>query len=244
MISAVILSKNSALTIERCLKSVTFCNEIIVIDDYSSDRTLQICRKYTSYVYQRKLADNFSSQRNFALTKCRHEWVLYVDSDETVSKGLKHEILTSIKNENINGYYIPRKEFFLGKEMKWGEFLHFKLLRLARKESGTWKRPVHEVWEITGNCNNLSTPLIHHSHEKLENFLKKINYYSNINASFIYENYGRPNVLAITAYPFIKIIYIYIVKLGFLDGTHGAVSAFLMGWHSFLSRTKAYFLHA
>lgn len=244
MISAVILSKNSALTIDRCLISLTFCREIIVIDDYSTDKTLQICRKYTSYVYQRKLADNFSSQRNFALTKCNNDWVLYIDSDETVSKDLKDEILTAIKNENMNGYYIPRKEFFLGKEMKWGEFLRFKLMRLGRKKSGIWKRPIHEVWEITGNCNNLSTSLIHHSHEKLESFLNKINYYSNINAKFIYENYGRPNVLAIIAYPLLKIFYIYILKLGFLDGTHGAVSAFLMGWHSFLSRAKAYFLNA
>lgn len=283
MISAVVLSHNDCLNIERTLQSLIWCDEIIVVDDFSSDKTLEtvhkVCKdiKFVPYkVFQRTLNDDFSAQRNFGLAKATGEWVLFVDSDEVVSKNLANEIKqvtstsssrvppltrdvaispdcgacpernegsTSPRNDKLNGYYIKRQDFLFGKWLRYGETAGTKLLRLAKKDAGTWVRPVHEVWNIKGPTGVLKHPLLHFPHPNVAQFLSKINHYSTLNAQYFYKTNAPSHAWQILVYPKAKFFLNYIIRLGFLDGTQGFIFAILMSFHSFLTRGKLWLLH-
>ncbi len=134
MISAVILTKNEEKNIQRCIKSLQWCEEIIIIDDYSIDNTLSKVKGCK--VFKRKLNGNFAAQRNFGLSKAKGDWVLFIDADEVVTKELQKEIVTRIKYSERNGFYVKRKDIFLGRELNYGETGNTKLLRLSKRNSG------------------------------------------------------------------------------------------------------------
>ncbi len=245
MISAVILTKNVENNIIRCLKSLEWCDEIIVIDDFSTDKTPDIIKKYFPKVktYQNKMNGDFSGQRNFGLEKAEGEWVLFVDGDEEVSDKLKNEIQNSINN-NISGYFIKRTDYFLGRWLKFGETGDLFLLRLAHKNKGVWKGKVHEIWEVGGKVDKLKNPLLHYPHPTISEFLEKINLYSSGRAEELYKSGDKTNYISIILYPLGKFIYNYFVKLGFLDGMPGLILAIIMCFHSFLVRSKLFLLES
>jgi glycosyltransferase involved in cell wall biosynthesis len=267
MISCIVLTKNNGLTIARTLQSLSWCDEIICIDDFSGDNTALIAKKQKAHVFQRYLNDDFAQQRNFGMKKAHGQWILFVDSDEIVSETLQKEILQKISNSychsresgnlslkywipaqgrnDINGFYIKRTDVFLGRGLRYGETANVRLLRLARKDAGKWIRPIHEFWDVKGRMETLTNPLVHTAHQNVAQFIADINRYTSINAQYLYKNGERSDVFAIIAYPTGKFIQNYFVRLGFLDGTAGFIMAVMMSFHSFLTRAKLYvFNHA
>lgn len=239
-LTGVVLAKNEEKNIRKCLSSLSFCDEILVIDDYSSDKTVKIAKKQGAKIYIRKLNKDFASQRNFALDKAKGKWVLFVDADEVVGDQLKREIIQIVNNPFIkeNGFYIKRVDYFLGKEIKYGEMGNMYLLRLARKGAGVWKRNVHEFWDVKGRKGKLISPLYHFSHNSLFEFIEDINFLSTLH-SLANEKEGKEaNLFKIVFFPFFHFIKNYILKGGYKDGTYGFVVAFLMSFHSFLSWSK------
>lgn len=243
MISVIILTKNEEQNIEKCIQSVKWCDEIIVVDDNSSDKTIEIAKKYKTTIHQRSLSNNFSAQRNFGLSKAKNEWVLFIDSDEIVSDALAYEISNAIilKDQNLrnfNGFYIKRSDFMWGKQLRYGEIGNIKLLRLGKKDSGFWEGKTHEKWKIEGLIGGLSNPLLHYPHTTLEEFLKEINFYTDIRANELKNKKNKVFFWSILLYPLGKFIFNYIIKRGFLDGMQGLVLAIIMSGHSFLVRGK------
>jgi len=244
MLSAVVLSKNEEKNIKLCLESLAFCDEIILVDDFSEDKTVEVARSLGALVFQRKLAGDFSSQRNFGLEKANGNWVLFVDSDEIVPEPLRLEIVSKI-NDPLNktsGYFLKRRTFFLGREIKYGQAKDDKVLRLARKNSGIWKRKVHEFWEIEGKVETLNNYLDHYTSSSLKDFIDKINFYSDLHAVSNLEEGKKSNLFKIIFYPPFKFLDNFIFKLGFLDGNYGLVFSLLMSFHSFLSWSKLWLL--
>ena len=241
MISAIVLSHNDEDSIARTLVSLTWCDEIIVIDDFSTDATLHVAKKYTTNIYQHHLSDDFAVQRNFGLTKAIGDWVLFVDSDEVVPTDLANEIQNSLKID-CAGFYIKRTDWLFGKPLRHGETGRVRLLRLAKKKAGKWERTVHEVWNVKGLTAELSHPLDHFPHQDVAQFIEEINRYSTINARYLYTQNVRAPWWHIVAYPMLKFFMDYVWYLGFLDGTAGAVVALMMSFHSFLTRAKLYLL--
>jgi len=254
-ISAVILTKNEGKNIERCLKSVMFCDEVIVVDDDSTDNTLEIVHKvhkvYKVYkvhkvckVFRRKVNGDFAGQRNFGLEKTSGEWVLFLDADEEVTDNLK----LKIKNLKFykDAYYIPRRDFFWGKEIKHGELRQIRLkglIRLVKKNSGQWQRKVHEEFRVKNEkfkIGKLDGFINHYPHPSLKEFIKDINYYSTLRAKELYISGKKTNFLEVILFAFGKFIYNYFFKFGFLDGVEGFFYSFLMSFHSFLVRAKLY----
>lgn len=239
-ISAIIIAKNEARKINRCLESLKFIDEIIIIDDKSTDRTLEIAEKYKAKIYSRELNANFSSQRNFGLEMAKGDWVLFIDTDEVVSPNLRNEIIqvTSDSLNRINGYFIERKDVLWGKQLNYGEWGKTRLLRLARNKKGKWKRRVHEYWDIKGPVSRLHYPLVHYSHENLREFINHINYFSTLHAKANMEEKKQSTIFKIIFWPFFKFIKNWIILLGFLDGSRGFIVALIMSIHSFLSWSK------
>lgn len=243
MISAVVITRNEQDSITYCLKSLEFCDEIILVDDFSTDKTLKLARKFTKKIFRRKLNGSFSEQKNFGMRKAKHKWILFIDSDEIITKKLASEILKVTNNNQYQGYYIKRIDYFYGQKLTWGEFLNKKFIRLVKKGSGKWERDVHEYFNITGKTQVLKNPLKHYSHSSIEEINQKIDFYSTLNANYLYSNKEKGSIFDICVYPTIKFIQNYILKLGLLDGFYGLLFSLFMSWHSFLSRLKLYFLY-
>lgn len=242
MLTAIVLTKNEEKNLRRCLESLGFCNEIIVIDDNSSDKTVQIAKYFNTKVFQRSLNDDFSAQRNFGLERASADWVLFIDADEEVSRQLAAEIIEKIKKEDISGFLFKRKDFIFNQEIKFGETSKVKLLRLAKKNSGEWQGKVHEVWKTKGKTGMMKNKLIHYPHNTVTEFLKEINFYSSLRAQELYGLNQNVNLWQIVVYPVAKFCQNYLLRLGFLDGMPGLIIAMMMSLHSFLVKGKLYLL--
>lgn len=238
MISTVILTKNVSNAIKACLESVSWCDEIIIIDDNSTDETRDIAKKLGAKVYENDLAGNFSQQRNFGLEKATGEWVLFVDSDEIIPENLAKEIQAKLLENKANGFFIKRDDFIFGKKILHGEMGDTWLVRLAKKNVGKWEGRVHEVWKIKGKTEQLKNSLLHYPHQTISEFMQEINFYSTLRAQELFNQHMKVNWWDIILYPKAKFFINYFIKLGILDGVPGFIVAVIMSFHSFLVRGK------
>lgn len=255
MLSAVVLTKNEEANIKRCLKSVDCCDEIIVIDDNSEDNTVKIAKEMGATVYQRALNSDFAAQRNFGLEKAKGDWILFIDADEEVTLELKREIIKMTSPLTLDpfplvAFSIKRRDFFWGKEMKYGETQKIRnngLIRLVKKDSGQWTGKVHEEFIIQSatrrtefKIRKFKNYLNHYPHPTVKDFLQEINFYSTLRAKELKAQGKKTYVFEIILFPLGKFMLNYFLKLGFLDGPSGFAYAFFMSFHSFLVRTKSY----
>lgn len=241
MISAVILTKNEEKNIDACIKGLRWCDEVLVIDDNSTDKTVIKAKTLGARVIEHALDNDFSKSRNFALGEAKGDWVLFVDADERVSESLTFEITSSLHQkivDFVSGFSMRRIDTMWGKQLMHGENGNVRLVRLARKNAGLWKGSVHEKWVVKGKIVELNNPLFHYPHQTVAEFLTEINYYTTIRAQELYKKGVRVHVWDIVLYPKAKFIVNFIFKRGFLDGIPGLVVAILMSFHSYLVRGK------
>lgn len=241
-ITAIVLTRNNEDTIGFLVRSLRWCDEILVYDDASTDGTVDEAKASGATVIVHTLSDNFAAHRNDALAQASGEWVFFVDSDEEVTKELADEILREIQISNYQGYMLKRQDYFLGKAMRFGETANVRLLRLAKKNAGRWKGTVHEEWNINGKVGELHNPLLHEPHPTISGFLDDINYYSSLVARERIKQGKRVSFWQIVCYPLGKFIQNYFFRQGYSDGMQGAIMAFIMSFHSFLVRGKMYVL--
>jgi glycosyltransferase involved in cell wall biosynthesis len=173
---------------------------------------------------------DFASARNAILKSLKTDWVFFVDSDEELSKNLKYEAQEAIKTTKYNGFYIKRKNYFLGQYIGTD-----KIIRLGRKDAGGWKRKVHEVWDINGKIGELENPLIHNTAESLKDYITKINRYAKLHAEANKDEGKKSSLLKIIAYPKFKFIQ------SMLTG-RGTVFSILQAFHSFLSWSELWLI--
>ena len=163
-LTVIVLAKEDDAKLKRAAESVRFADEVIVVKENFPVK-------------------DFSEVRNRALDRAKNEWVLFVDEDEEVSQQLAREIRRVVEFSNI-GYFIRRRDKFLGKWLKHGETANIRLLRLARKDVGHWIRPVHEVWKTKGETGEFKDPLLHYSHDSVEEMVEKLDRYSGMEAEY------------------------------------------------------------
>ncbi len=193
---------------------------------------------------------DFASERNKLLSNSKSDWVFFVDPDEVTSKDLKNEIEEVIKDNSYDGFFVTRRDYMFGKELRYGEFSKYgwfgnsQLLRLGKRDAGRWERSVHETWKIDGKKGSLKNPLLHYPHKDLRTFIKNINYFSTLHAKALELEGKRSSLLKIIIWPVGKFVYNMVFRLGFLDGMEGFVVALIMSFHSFLSWSKLYFLRS
>ncbi len=241
-LSCVIISRCED-SLPRTLRSVIFCDEVVVVTEKKERCKKNLPKKVS--VISHPLNNNFSQQRNFGLKVAKGNWVLFVDSDEVVEKELQEEIKKAIRTEKHSAFYIRRKEFADGEELRFGEIMKVRrkgLIRLVRKDAGYFMGRVHErfVLDKGKKASRIRRGfLLHFSHKSIEEFLRKINAYSTIRAQDLYEQGKRFRLIELS-YPFFKFVYTYLFLLGFLDGYWGFVYSFMMSFHSFLVRAKLF----
>ena len=226
MVSVNIICKNEEQNIEDCLKSVLWADEIIVVDGESTDKTVEIARKFTDKVYINKW-EGFASQRSFALGKSTKDWVLVLDADERCSPELKDEIIAYLNsNDKIyKGFKLPRRNFFLGKWIKHGGWYPGYQFRFFRKDSTIVSdRLVHEGYVIDGEIGTMKNDILHYTVQSISEFMHKVNGYSTLQAE---EKSKRHNVKFrdILLRPIASFYIQFFVRGGFRDGIHGLMVA-------------------
>lgn len=246
-ITAIILTKNEEKNILKALESVKFCDEIIVLDDFSTDGTLPLLRRANVRLIQKPLENDFSKQRNSGLKEADGNWILFLDADEEVTIELQREIVKKLMDDpEVSAFYIRRRDYFWGKELKHGELrktYQKGIIRLMKKESGTWEGTVHEEFKTDKAVGYMSGFINHYPHKTIKEFLHKVNLYSTLRANELYKTKKNVSTWEFVVYPFGKFFYTYILSAGFLDGAAGFVYSFLMSFHSFLVRAKLFQLN-
>ena len=247
-ISAVVLTNNEEKNIIDCLEMLIFCDEIVIIDDNSAVRTIELVGQFKKdypniSIYKKSLESDFSAQRQFGIDKTKNDWILFIDADERVTPKLASEIKDTLdENIDFGGFLIPRIDFMWGRQLMHGDTGKIKLLRLFNKSKGNLKGKVHETWETKSMVGKLINPIYHYPHPTINEFLKEINFYSDLRARELFDQGKKSGFLSIILYTKGKFIKNYFIKRGFLDGTAGFVHAILMSFHSFLVRGKLWLL--
>jgi len=239
-ISAVIITFNEEDDIRDCLESVKWADEIVVVDSFSSDKTVDICKEYTTKIYQKKW-QGYVEQRNFAIDNTSNKWILSIDADERLTPGLIKEINESLDNDKgeYDGYYMPRHTYHLGKWINHSGWYPDLKLRLFKKGKGRWAGgKVHEYVEIKGKTRNLKNNILHYSYKSLLDQYKRTKHYAKLMAEDMYSNGKRFSILGLIIVPPLELIKIFFVKLGFLDGIQGFIIAVMWSYYVFLRQVN------
>lgn len=239
-ISVVIVTKNEEENIKDALESAKDFSEIIVIDSFSSDQTIDICKKYTENVFQEEWK-GYAKQKQKGIDRASMPWVLILDADERLTPELKSEISTALDDKSDSGFYIPRKNFFLGRWIRHGGWWPDYTLRLFRKDRAyIEEREVHEKVVVKGSTKYLKNSLEHHTLRTLSDFLKKIEDYSTLSAKEIGRKGIKPSILSLIVRPLFTFSKMFFLRLGFLDGKHGLILSLLYSYYTFLKYVKAW----
>jgi glycosyltransferase involved in cell wall biosynthesis len=223
-LSIVMITLNEETNLRRTLDSVRWADEIIVVDSGSSDRTGEIARSYGAKVFIEEW-NGFAKQKNSALQKASSDWVLSLDADEEVESALADEIQkVLLANPGTAGFWVPRKNYFLGRWMRHGGFYPDRKLRLFRRGAGSFEeRLVHEDVRLEGATANLKGHLLHHAYPSLESYIDHMNRYSSLGAQMVKGDAHRARIsfLDVLVRPQLTFFYNYLLRLGFLDGREG-----------------------
>lgn len=239
-ISACIIVFNEERKIRRCLQSVTWCDEIIVLDSFSTDRTLEICREFTDKIHQHEWL-GYVGQRNLVRQYAQHPWILFLDSDEEVSPGLRDEILGRFEqgNDPYVGYEFPRLVYFLGKWIRHGEWYPDVKLRLFKKAHGrTEGEEPHDRVAVTGPVKRLRNPIWHYTYDDIRDQIQQLDRFSTITAQQKYVRDAAFLWSDLLIRPTLRFLKGYILKLGFLDGAHGFIVAVVAAQGAFIKYAK------
>jgi glycosyltransferase involved in cell wall biosynthesis len=225
-LSVIIIAKNAEKKLNKCLNSLSFSNEIIVLDSGSSDRTKEICRQFTTLVFETDW-QGFGVQKNRALEKATGEWILSIDTDEEITEELALEIQTAIREEKHTAFYMPRLSNYCGKWMKHGGWYPDYVLRLWKRGMAHFTNDlIHEKVVVKkGEIGYLKQPLLHYAYDDLNSVLNKVNSYSMIGAQMAFEKGKKSSLSKAILHGLATFIKSYIFKLGFLDGREGFILA-------------------
>ena len=238
-ISVTIITLNEEDRIERTLRSVSgWVDEIIVVDARSSDRTVEICRRYTDRIFIRDW-EGYAAAKNFALEKAKNRWILSLDADEVVTPDLKDEIFSLFKpgEPACSGYYIPRMVYYLGKWIRHSSWYPDYQMRLFRKEAGAWQGgSVHESFKLQTDqrSGRLNNHLEHYTYRNLSDHMFRMNQYARLWAEDRHRQGKRGRLGPLFYAPPLMIFKMLVMKRGFLDGSRGILVAMTSGMYVFL----------
>ena len=238
-VSVAIVTHNEEQNIRECLESVQWADDIVVVDDFSTDATPEICRRYGARVFQEPWK-GFAGQRNSAVAKTRHTWVLNIDADERITLELRDEIRYVLSaGEPKVGYGIPYKNYFRGQWIRFGGWYPDYHTRFFRKDQGRYvEREIHETVELDGELGKLKNPLIHLAYRDISSFAQKMESYSTLMA----RQYAKEEKRAGAWTGFIHALYtfwsMFLLRRGFLDGTNGLILAYMYSTYTFLKYAK------
>jgi len=239
-VSAIVVCHNEEERIEACLESLRWCDEIVVVDAFSSDRTPEICRRYTGRFIQREWA-GYRDQKAYAHSQATKDWVLLVDADERVTAPLQREILDALSQDKAvyAGYSVARLVRYLGRWWWRGGWYPDYDVRLFRRERATWGgSDPHEKILVDGKVRRLKNHLEHFSYRNIDDHIQRINRFTSISSRELKKEGGRWRLSDALLRPPVRFFRSYILKRGFLEGFAGFYVALTAAVYVFLKYAK------
>lgn len=234
-LSVVVSAYNEEKALGRCLESVSFADEIIVVDNQSQDRTVEIAKKYTAQIFSQKNILMLNTNKNYGFGKATGDWILNLDADEEIPKELAKEIQSLIRSHpKENGFWIKRKNIIFGKWITHGLWWPDKQIRLFRRGKG--KFPcihIHEYLAIDGHIGELAEPYTHYNYESVSQYLATIDRASSSEALSLKDMSHEVVWYDAIRFPLSDFLKIYFAQSGYKDGLHGLVLAFFQAFYSF-----------
>lgn len=237
-LSAVIITLNAASQLEECLRSVAFCDEIVVVDSGSTDGTVELAERHGARVIRSEWL-GFGPQKQFAVEQAKHDWVLCIDADERVGDTLRTSIESAMIEPEARGFRCPRCNRFMGRYLRHGEGYPDWSLRLFHRRHARWSEDsVHEKVLARGRIGTLSGDLMHDSAETVESYLTKQNRYTTLAAREAVARGKHATVAHLLLSPAVRFIKFYFFRLGILDGMPGLVHIAIGCCNSFAKYAK------
>ncbi len=238
-ISAVIITKNEEKNIARCLESLKWVDEIVVVDSESTDKTVKIAKEYNAKIVS-PVWGGYGKAKNFGVDTACGEWILSVDADEELSEKLTNELKEIINNADAcDGYYLKRKTKFMGRWILHCGWYPDYILRLFKKSKGRFDdKVIHERVLVSGTTGKTTGELLHYSYDNLEQYFDKFNRYTTISAKEELAKGTNVSIAKLLIKPVAAFVKHYIMKLGFLDGTAGFVLSVLSAKAVFVKYSK------
>lgn len=239
-VSVIIVTRNEENNIRECLNTVKWADEIILVDQSSMDKTVEIAREFTDNIFVVEPKGYCEPDRITALGKASFEWVLCLDADERVPERLAQEVksITSCLDCEYDGYFIPRVNYIFGRRMRYGGHGNDKQLRLFKKSKTMLSHKIHEPPMVSGRVGILKNYMEHYSTNTLSEYCRKLNSYTEKEARRMKEDGIKFSVSQITIKPIGKFIYQYIFSGGFLDGIEGFLFYSLSAFYVFLKYVR------
>ena len=243
-ISAIIPTYNEEIHIEAAIQSVSFADEIIIIDSYSTDNTIEIAKKYNTRVIKRKF-DNFSNQKNHAIEEASHKWIVLLDSDERIEEKLQKEIIEAVNSRsNFGAYWIYRRNFLLKKEIKFSGWQNDKVVRVINRDYCKYNgKLVHEEIESSKEIGFLKERIIHYTYKNFDSFIAKKNKVAQLQAQELAIKNQKATLPRLLLKPLFRFINHYIFRLGFLDGFQGFFIASFYAYTIFTRYVKLWIIN-
>lgn len=238
-LSIAILVHNEAALLEGAIRSVLWADQIVVVDAESTDGTSEIARRLGADVIFKPNVANLNINKNVAIRACKSEWVLVLDADERISDALAGEIRRVMADNRAEGFLIPRRNYVLGKWVRWGSQYPDWQLRLFKRDRGRFaEKHVHERISIQGVEGRLSEPMDHHPYPDIASLIQKRKFYAAFEAGLLYERGRRIGFCGLIVHGVggaaLRFFRRYVLRLGFLDGVPGLIIHTFDAWNVLL----------
>ena len=243
-LSVAIITKDEAENLPACLASVRFAGQVVVVDSGSTDDTVKIAADLGCDVFVESWR-GFGPQKQFAIDRCRHRWVLVLDADERIPPETAEVVSRIVSKEpgDVSGYSFPRKNWFQGRWIRhlWGGD---RIVRLFQKDSGRMtSAAVHESVEVTGRIEAIHVPIDHYTESDLGKILIKIDHYSTLGAREAFDQGKRSSVFGACGRAALTFLQDYLLRLGILDGSQGITLSVTDAVNKFFKYAKLSELH-
>lgn len=238
-LSATIITKNEEQNIERCLKSVNWADEIVVVDSGSTDSTVEICRKYNCKIIEANWL-GFGLTKKLAVNSACCDWILSIDADEEVTPELKNKILSIfLTKPDYSGYRIKRKSFYLGKQIKHCGWNRDYPLRLFNRKFGNFnEKLVHESVNVEGKTKKIEEQLLHFTYPTIQTHIQKMNHYTDLIAEEKVNKNKKSGISLAVIRGLLQFLKTYLFQLGLLDGKQGLILAINSAFYTYLKYIK------
>ena len=238
-VSAIVITRNEEEHIRACLETLSWADELVVLDSISEDRTLELARSYTPNAHQRAF-DTFPRQRNAALDLAKGGWAFFLDADERATPELGEEVRRAVRNGSHSGYWVPRRNIILGKWMQHTGWWPDYQLKLFRRDRGRFdeSKLVHEVPDVEGTCGYLESPITHYNYQRLAEFFSRQDTYSTFEAQALFRRGLRARPQNFILQPYREFVRRYVTWEGYRDGLHGFFLSAIMAWYTFVTYRK------
>jgi len=235
-VSAIVTTLNEEQTIAECIESLLWCDEILIVDSFSTDRTAEICRSYDKVRFYQRTYYGSAAQKNWAMDQVESDWILIFDADERCTPALQKEIQNLVASgPKYHAYTIRRRVYFMNKVIRFSGWQHDRVVRLVRRGTARYpNRRVHADMITRGPAPELKNPMTHYMADSLDEYARRIEKYSFWGAAQNWREKRKAGFTEIFGRSVWRFLRTYIFQLGILDGLHGLVFCMLQSYGTYL----------